>query len=180
MSINSQHGCNVLLRFFCDICGVRCLCPALQDSVGRVQATSHDIARVSGVPAHLSCSVFFMIAGDWLQGPHVYKLYSYYGYTKQEIGYLFIAGFFASAVGGTLVASLADRFGRKRLCLVYGITYSLSCLTKHLTTLISFSGDVSSAASRRPSSFLYSRVGWFTSTSGAGIPASGSRTRFRS
>jgi hypothetical protein len=48
-------------------------------------------------------------AGDWLQGPYVYALYSYYGYEKGAIGKLFIAGFGSSMLFGTIVGSLADR-----------------------------------------------------------------------
>jgi hypothetical protein len=48
-------------------------------------------------------------AGDWLQGPYVYALYSYYGYTKGDIGKLFIAGFGSSMIFGTIAGSLADK-----------------------------------------------------------------------
>ncbi|KAF3434205.1 hypothetical protein FNV43_RR25308 [Rhamnella rubrinervis] len=72
-----------------------------------------------------------MMAGDWLQGPYVYYLYSQYGYTKGDIGQLFIAGFGSSMLFGTIVGSLADKQGRKRACITYCITYILSCFTKH-------------------------------------------------
>ncbi|KAL6986471.1 hypothetical protein U1Q18_019834 [Sarracenia purpurea var. burkii] len=72
-----------------------------------------------------------MMAGDWLQGPYVYYLYSQYGYGKGEIGQLFIAGFGSSMLFGTIVGSLADKQGRKRACITYCITYILSCFTKH-------------------------------------------------
>ncbi|KAL2527504.1 Major facilitator superfamily protein [Abeliophyllum distichum] len=72
-----------------------------------------------------------MMAGDWLQGPYVYYLYSTYGFGKGEIGQLFIAGFGSSMVFGTIVGSLADKQGRKRACVTYCITYILSCFTKH-------------------------------------------------
>ncbi|KAK3030653.1 hypothetical protein RJ639_035857 [Escallonia herrerae] len=72
-----------------------------------------------------------MMAGDWLQGPYVYYLYSQYGYGKGEIGQLFIAGFGSSMLFGTIVGSLADKQGRKRACVTYCITYVLSCITKH-------------------------------------------------
>lgn len=49
------------------------------------------------------------IAGDWLQGPYVYYLYSVYGFGKGEIGQLFIAGFGSSMLFGTIVGSLADK-----------------------------------------------------------------------
>ena len=72
-----------------------------------------------------------MMAGDWLQGPYVYALYESYGFGVSEIGILFITGFGSSLVFGTLVGSLADRFGRKKACLLYCLIYGLSCLTKH-------------------------------------------------
>ncbi|OMP02832.1 hypothetical protein COLO4_10782 [Corchorus olitorius] len=72
-----------------------------------------------------------MMAGDWLQGPYVYYLYSHYGFGKGEIGQLFIAGFGSSMLFGTIVGSLADKKGRKRACVTYCITYILSCITKH-------------------------------------------------
>ena len=49
------------------------------------------------------------IAGDWLQGPYVYYLYSQYGFGKGDIGQLFIAGFGSSMLFGTIVGSLADK-----------------------------------------------------------------------
>ncbi|KAL9668758.1 hypothetical protein QQ045_006298 [Rhodiola kirilowii] len=72
-----------------------------------------------------------MMAGDWLQGPYVYYLYTTYGFSKGEIGHLFIAGFGSSMLFGTIVGSLADKQGRKRACVTYCITYILSCITKH-------------------------------------------------
>ncbi|XP_072958505.1 uncharacterized protein [Typha angustifolia] len=72
-----------------------------------------------------------MMAGDWLQGPYVYYLYSTYGFDKGDIGRLFIAGFGSSMLFGTIVGSLADKQGRKRACITYCICYILSCFTKH-------------------------------------------------
>jgi len=50
-----------------------------------------------------------ILAGDWLQGPHVYALYESYHIQKHEIEVLFIAGFGSSMIFGTIVASLADK-----------------------------------------------------------------------
>jgi len=72
-----------------------------------------------------------MMMADWLQGPYVYALYASYGYSKELIGRLFIMGFGASMIIGTFIGSLADRFGRKTCCILFGVVYSLSCLTKH-------------------------------------------------
>ena len=37
-------------------------------------------------------------------------------------------------VFGTFIGSLADRFGRKRVCLVYVAVYIVSCVTKHVNS----------------------------------------------
>ena len=51
-------------------------------------------------------------AGDWMQGPYVYALYTQYGFEEGAIGKLFVAGFGSSMIFGTFVGGLADRFGR--------------------------------------------------------------------
>ena len=48
------------------------------------------------------------MASDWLQGPYIYSLYASYGYSPTEIATLFVTGFGASLLVGTVVASLAD------------------------------------------------------------------------
>ncbi|KRY75203.1 Major facilitator superfamily domain-containing protein 5 [Trichinella pseudospiralis] len=71
------------------------------------------------------------VAGDWLQGPHVYALYQSYGMQKHEIELLFAVGFGSSMLFGTVVGAFADTVGRKKICILYGILYALSCITKH-------------------------------------------------
>jgi MFS family permease len=73
-----------------------------------------------------------MMGADWLQGPYVYALYQHYGFSKSDIALLFIVGFGSSLVFGTIVGSAADKYGRRLLCLVFGLTYGASCLTKHI------------------------------------------------
>ena len=67
---------------------------------------------------------------DWLQGPYVYRLYSSYGFEPAQIALLYIVGFGASVLFGTCTGPLADRFGRKRLCLIFTILYTFCCVTK--------------------------------------------------
>ncbi|XP_003380351.1 major facilitator superfamily domain-containing protein 5 [Trichinella spiralis] len=50
------------------------------------------------------------VAGDWLQGPHVYALYQSYGMQKHEIELLFAVGFGSSMIFGTVVGAFADTF----------------------------------------------------------------------
>merc|ERR1712226_936671 len=73
---------------------------------------------------------FLALLGDWLQGPYVYKLYSYYGYREDMIAVLYTAGFASSVVLGTFTGSLADIVGRKKIALAYCVIYVICCLTK--------------------------------------------------
>eukprot|EP01087_Luapelamoeba_hula_P010142 TRINITY_DN2671_c2_g1_i1.p1 TRINITY_DN2671_c2_g1~~TRINITY_DN2671_c2_g1_i1.p1 ORF type:complete len:495 (+),score=72.39 TRINITY_DN2671_c2_g1_i1:89-1573(+) len=73
---------------------------------------------------------YVVMEADWLQGPYVYALYRAYGFEKEDIAILFIAGFTSSMFFGTFVGSLADKYGRKRMCQAFGIIYGLSCMTK--------------------------------------------------
>jgi len=76
----------------------------------------------------------FAMAGDWLQGPYVYALYSSYGYEKAEIATLFVAGFGSSMLFGTFIGSWADKYGRKKMAFVYCALYIGSCCTKHFSS----------------------------------------------
>nr|CDJ86726.1 Protein of unknown function DUF791 domain containing protein [Haemonchus contortus] len=81
-------------------------------------------------------TVYLMaVAGDWLQGPHVYALYQSYGMSKHQIELLFIAGFGSSLLFGTVIGSFADKFGRRNNCIIYGILYGCSCITKHFPSM---------------------------------------------
>lgn len=71
------------------------------------------------------------VSADWLQGPYVYALYAHYGFAKTDIGRLYIAGFASSAVFGTFVAAVADKYGRRNNAFLYCLLYVASCLTKH-------------------------------------------------
>merc|ERR1719240_1742326 len=75
----------------------------------------------------------FLLAmlADWLQGPFVYALYQGYGIDREHNGYLFVGGFGASAVVGTVVGSLADKFGRRNSAILYCVIYFGHCATKH-------------------------------------------------
>lgn len=73
------------------------------------------------------------MSADWLQGPHVYALYQSYGKTKSDIEILFVAGFGSSMLFGTIIGSYADRYGRRTNCIMYGVLYILTCITKHFS-----------------------------------------------
>jgi MFS family permease len=74
----------------------------------------------------------FLLAmfSDWLQGPYVYELYVSYGFTQSQIAELFVCGFASSMIVGTFVGGLADKLGRKLMCMAYAICYIAACFTK--------------------------------------------------
>lgn len=105
-----------------------------RDNVGRTSdATEYNTVSFRSFQRNYLLIYLLAVCADWLQGPYVYALYSHYGYHKRNIGRLYIAGFASSAIFGTFVASLADKFGRRNNALVYCATYILSCATKHFS-----------------------------------------------
>jgi MFS family permease len=76
-------------------------------------------------------TIFWLVMfADWLQGPYVYALYESYGFSQGDIANLFIVGFGSSMIFGTIVGSLADKYGRKFMAMAFGFIYSAGCLTK--------------------------------------------------
>jgi len=75
--------------------------------------------------------IYLLVNGaDWLQGPYIYPIYKEEKQLPEEVvAALFMIGFIAAAVSATFTGTLADRFGRRRACLSFCITYSLSCLS---------------------------------------------------
>jgi len=71
------------------------------------------------------------VGADWLQGPYLYALYEAYGYTNNDIALLFVTGFGSSLLFGGMAGMAVDRLGRKKACMVYCITYIMSCVSIH-------------------------------------------------
>ena len=70
---------------------------------------------------------YLALAGDWLQGPYLYKLYSHYGFEQPQIVILYVCGFASTVLLGTWAPVAADKFGRKKLCLFFTVIYSVAC-----------------------------------------------------
>mmetsp|Transcript_43519 Transcript_43519/g.83549 ORF Transcript_43519/g.83549 Transcript_43519/m.83549 type:complete len:471 (+) Transcript_43519:59-1471(+) len=97
-------------------------------SIRGVFASKDDLASFQRL--YLPGFLLAMLA-DWLQGPFVYALYQGYGIDREHNGYLFVAGFSASALFGTFVGSLADKGGRRKFAILYCVIYFGHCTTKH-------------------------------------------------
>ena len=75
-----------------------------------------------------------MMAGDWLQGPYFYEVYSSKVFggkpaSLELVSRLFLAGFGATALLGPYVGRLADARGRKRGTLAYAALYAGAAFT---------------------------------------------------
>ncbi|CAK9297468.1 unnamed protein product [Gordionus sp. m RMFG-2023] len=116
--------------FIACLCILCTLCFILYITTKTILPPSNDITFKNLQRAYLIVYILG-IAGDWLQGPYVYVLYQSYGMTSHQIEILFVAGFGSSMLFGTLVGALADKYGRRFNCILYGILYGISCLTKH-------------------------------------------------
>ncbi|KAA1474489.1 DUF791-domain-containing protein [Dentipellis sp. KUC8613] len=73
--------------------------------------------------------VYAIVMGaDWLQGPYVYSLYrQQYAFSERIVAVLFVTGFVSAGLFAPLVGVWADQYGRRRLCLLFCVTYTLTC-----------------------------------------------------
>lgn len=113
------------------VCGVLCvafqLFSAERSAAVSVTATSERFSKLQ-----YNYLVVFLLAmfSDWLQGPYVYELYVSYGFNQAQIAELFVCGFGSSMAVGTVVGSLADKWGRRLMCQAYCACYIVACITK--------------------------------------------------
>ncbi|PRP86026.1 hypothetical protein PROFUN_05797 [Planoprotostelium fungivorum] len=126
-SMIESHANQITVLFI----GLVLLCIFIRRLQGKDTRASQDDGFRSFQYRYLIVYLLAMGA-DWLQGPYVYKLYSSYDFSQEEISQLFVGGFLSGAIFGTFVGTLADKYGRKRLTIVFGISYILSCLTKYI------------------------------------------------
>ncbi|KAK9703573.1 hypothetical protein K7432_010656 [Basidiobolus ranarum] len=95
-----------------------------------------------------------VMGGDWLQGPYIYALYKSHGLNMHYISLLFMTGYLTSALFGAFLGSLADNYGRKRICLWFTVLYSIASILATVPNLaILFFGKILAGIS---TSLLYS------------------------
>lgn len=64
------------------------------------------------------------------KGPHLYAVYKYDKKLEETyVAALYATGFISAALSAAVVGQLADKFGRKRACLVYCASYTICCLS---------------------------------------------------
>ena len=97
---------------------------------GRGTSTDATTARFAAFQRNYLMVFLLAMFSDWLQGPYVYELYVSYGFDRGAISELFVCGFGSSMIVGTFVGGLADKLGRKNMCILYSICYVVACMTK--------------------------------------------------
>lgn len=73
---------------------------------------------------------FLALIADWLQGPYLYQLYREYGFEQAQIAVLYAVGFASAVILGTWAPLVADKYGRRNLCIVFTVIYSIACFMK--------------------------------------------------
>lgn len=64
------------------------------------------------------------------KGPHLYAVYKYDKKLEETyVAALYATGFISAALSAAFVGQLADKFGRKKACLIYCATYTACCLS---------------------------------------------------
>ena len=93
-----------------------------KDASGPLNNSGHS-ARFNAFQRNYIIVYLLAMFADWLQGPYVYELYVSYGFDQAAIAELFVCGFGSSMIVGTFVGGMADKLGRKNMCILYSITY---------------------------------------------------------
>ncbi|KAI0331766.1 DUF791-domain-containing protein [Cubamyces sp. BRFM 1775] len=76
------------------------------------------------------------MGADWLQGPYVYSIYQeQYGLSERMVALLFVLGFLTAGVAAPAVGVWADQYGRKRMCMIFCVTYSCACAIIQIPSL---------------------------------------------
>ena len=92
------------------------------------ECTDSDGKKTTGHPKRAAFRAFQMqyitvylliMLADWLQGTHMYTLYTSYGFTGADVGTLFVTGFTSSLIFGTFLGLYVDKYGRKLGCIVF-------------------------------------------------------------
>ena len=125
------------LASFVALSGIALTCVLVRHSLeSRNQQKQQSAEFRSFQRSYLSVYVVIMLA-DWLQGTHMYTLYSKYAVTNPSVsvGSLFFTGFMAAGLLGTFTGPLVDKYGRKRACLVYVALELVINTLEHLNSM---------------------------------------------
>ncbi|KDQ58380.1 hypothetical protein JAAARDRAFT_154822 [Jaapia argillacea MUCL 33604] len=100
----------------------------IENGNGHVGGASGAASAIATLTRQYLIVYAIVMGADWLQGPYVYSLYrEQYEFPERMVAILFVTGFMSAGFAAPLVGAWADKHGRKRLCLVFCVTYALAC-----------------------------------------------------
>ncbi|TGJ83533.1 hypothetical protein E0Z10_g5228 [Xylaria hypoxylon] len=111
----------------------------------RHQLEQQGVTRISKHPESRWYKVYALaVAADWLQGPYLFSLYmDEYGLAPNLVLNLYLTDFATTAISAYFIGALADKYGRKLYCMIYCVSYALSCfLTVVPVTPLLFLGRI--------------------------------------
>ncbi|KAI1661996.1 DUF791-domain-containing protein [Daldinia decipiens] len=103
--------------------------PTRRNELKKLGGSRKQISRYDVHPETNWYKAYALVMGaDWLQGPYLYSLYrDEHGVSERLVSTLFATGFLSSAISAYFVGALADRYGRKRICMIFCLLYAMSC-----------------------------------------------------
>jgi len=120
---------NNLFRSLLVLCvGAHCLSAGLSGSTKSDPKTKSDQRGFRTFQIGYLCAYIAAVFADWLKGPYIYRLYQSNGFDTSQIAALFMAGYFSSAIFGTIAGSWADALGRRKMCLCFAVLYCFHAL----------------------------------------------------
>ncbi|KAI0887814.1 DUF791-domain-containing protein [Annulohypoxylon maeteangense] len=103
--------------------------PTRRDELRKLADARRQVSRDDKHPEADWYKVYALIMGaDWIQGPYLYSLYrDEHGLSERLVSTLFATGFLSGAISAYFIGALADKHGRKAVCMVFCLLYAMSC-----------------------------------------------------
>ncbi|KAI1101708.1 DUF791-domain-containing protein [Jackrogersella minutella] len=120
---NSFYGLLVLCA------GLLASQPTRRNELKKLADSRKQVSRDDKHPEANWYKAYALVMGaDWVQGPYLYSLYhDEHGISESLVSTLFATGFLSGAVSAYFVGALADKHGRKAVCMVFCLLYTMSC-----------------------------------------------------
>ncbi|KAI1141296.1 DUF791-domain-containing protein [Hypoxylon sp. FL0543] len=103
--------------------------PTRRNELKKLADSRKQVARNGKHPETDWYKVYALVMGaDWVQGPYLYSLYrDEHGLSERLVSTLFATGFLSGAISAYFVGALADKHGRKAVCMAFCLLYAMSC-----------------------------------------------------
>ncbi|KAL7622379.1 hypothetical protein AAE478_007883 [Parahypoxylon ruwenzoriense] len=103
--------------------------PTRRNELNKLAESRKKVTRDDQHPEENWYKVYALVMGaDWLQGPYLYSLYrDEHGLSERQVSSLFATGFLSSAISAYFIGALADKHGRKAVCMIFCLLYAMSC-----------------------------------------------------